>query len=230
MQVQPQDALPKIMLARYYSSSLARFLSRDPAPGSLRFPVPQGWNAYAYSLNNPLLYVDPLGRDVVLANMKPKHERQIVDGVARALRNSSFNSNVTNAETSELVVTVKVGKTKDTPKPDGTWEINPGHLEPVENEKGELVGFDVTIDLGDINFAEDTGQSENMLVQTLAEEFQHVNNQLTQEGRDQVNADPDAEEEQAEQAGEDTAADEATKDKATDKEKEETRELLTRKK
>lgn len=45
--------------ARYYSSRLGRFLSTDPlggAVGSL-----QSHNAYAYALNNPFYFTDPLG-------------------------------------------------------------------------------------------------------------------------------------------------------------------------
>ena len=45
--------------ARFYSSSLGRFLSADtivPSPGN-----PQSLNRYAYTLNNPLKYIDPSG-------------------------------------------------------------------------------------------------------------------------------------------------------------------------
>lgn len=49
------------MLARYYSSSLSRFLSTDPVTGSPSDP--QGWNRYSYVHNNPLALVDPDGRD-----------------------------------------------------------------------------------------------------------------------------------------------------------------------
>jgi RHS repeat-associated protein len=45
--------------ARYYSSSLARFLSPDPLGGSVTDP--QSLNRYSYVLNNPVGLVDPLG-------------------------------------------------------------------------------------------------------------------------------------------------------------------------
>lgn len=54
------------MLARYYSSSLSRFLSSDPgnkARGNLR--VPQRWNLYTYARNNPLAFIDPDGREEI---------------------------------------------------------------------------------------------------------------------------------------------------------------------
>lgn len=47
------------MVARYYSSSLARFLAVDPVGGHLANP--QSINRYSYVLNNPLRFVDPRG-------------------------------------------------------------------------------------------------------------------------------------------------------------------------
>jgi RHS repeat-associated protein len=73
MQLQPRDALPKIMSARYYGPNIGRFASADlvsPLTLQHRFPEefdallgnPLVWNKYAYALNNPLAYVDPTGR------------------------------------------------------------------------------------------------------------------------------------------------------------------------
>jgi len=53
------------MHARYYSSSVGRFLSPDPLDGLQRFP--QSWNRYAYARNNPLKYTDPTGMYVFAA-------------------------------------------------------------------------------------------------------------------------------------------------------------------
>ena len=49
------------MHRRFYSSELMRFLSKDPVSGNLT--KPQTMNRYAYGINNPLLWVDPDGRD-----------------------------------------------------------------------------------------------------------------------------------------------------------------------
>jgi RHS repeat-associated protein len=46
--------------ARHYEFNLGRFLSPDKLGG--RVTDPQSWNRYAYSRNNPLLYVDRDGR------------------------------------------------------------------------------------------------------------------------------------------------------------------------
>ncbi len=47
--------------ARHYDPDLGRFLTRDPYSGNL--VKPQSLNQYTYCYNNPLLFVDPDGRD-----------------------------------------------------------------------------------------------------------------------------------------------------------------------
>ncbi|MEM7583775.1 MAG: RHS repeat-associated core domain-containing protein [Acidobacteriota bacterium] len=48
------------MHARYYASSIERFLSVDPVLGDVHSP--QSWNRYSYAGNNPVAYNDPDGR------------------------------------------------------------------------------------------------------------------------------------------------------------------------
>jgi len=48
--------------ARYYGSSLGRFMSPDPAGNAVADPSnPQSWNMYAYVNNSPLIFADPSG-------------------------------------------------------------------------------------------------------------------------------------------------------------------------
>ncbi|MFN3329669.1 MAG: RHS repeat-associated core domain-containing protein, partial [Pyrinomonadaceae bacterium] len=47
--------------ARYYNSNHGRFTTTDPAMLSMNGNNPQTFNRYAYVMNNPLLYTDPLG-------------------------------------------------------------------------------------------------------------------------------------------------------------------------
>jgi RHS repeat-associated protein len=55
--------------ARYYGSKIGRFITVDPAYTVQESLVdPQRWNRYAYGTNNPLRYIDPDGRAVVVAN------------------------------------------------------------------------------------------------------------------------------------------------------------------
>jgi RHS repeat-associated protein len=61
-----QESSLDYMGARYYSSTLGRFLSPDPVGIFVADPSnPQSWNLYSYVLNNPLSFVDPDGRDCV---------------------------------------------------------------------------------------------------------------------------------------------------------------------
>jgi RHS repeat-associated protein len=52
--------------ARYYGSSMGRFMSPDPV-GIFVADVtnPQSWNLYSYVMNNPLKFIDPSGEECV---------------------------------------------------------------------------------------------------------------------------------------------------------------------
>jgi RHS repeat-associated protein len=53
--------------ARYYGSSMGRFMSPDPLMATPeRLLDPQEWNMYAYARNNPLSITDPTGLDIWL--------------------------------------------------------------------------------------------------------------------------------------------------------------------
>jgi RHS repeat-associated protein len=47
--------------ARYYGSSLGRFMSPDPYNAGADPTNPQSWNMYSYVINNPLTFTDPSG-------------------------------------------------------------------------------------------------------------------------------------------------------------------------
>ena len=55
-----REPLYQIMFARYYSSSLGRFMAVDPGSDTA-LEYPQSWNKYTYVRNNPLAFVDPTG-------------------------------------------------------------------------------------------------------------------------------------------------------------------------
>jgi RHS repeat-associated protein len=56
--------------ARYYNSTMGRFLSPDDGSGVYSDPTnPQSWNLYSYVLNNPLTGVDPDGHDCIHINV-----------------------------------------------------------------------------------------------------------------------------------------------------------------
>ncbi len=49
--------------ARYFGSSLGRFMSPDPENAGADIMAPQSWNMYNYATNNPLSMTDPTGMD-----------------------------------------------------------------------------------------------------------------------------------------------------------------------
>jgi uncharacterized protein RhaS with RHS repeats len=57
------------MLARYYSSSLGRFMAADPGDDT-SLADPQSWNKYSYVRNNPVNGSDPTGNNVYAAPYK----------------------------------------------------------------------------------------------------------------------------------------------------------------
>jgi RHS repeat-associated protein len=55
--------------ARYYASTMGRFLSPDPSMLDYADPTnPQSLNLYGYGLNNPLIFIDPSGLSCVHAD------------------------------------------------------------------------------------------------------------------------------------------------------------------
>jgi RHS repeat-associated protein len=79
--------------ARYYASSMGRWMSPDPKMFSKqRMFDPQQWNMYAYVRNNPLIYFDPNGQElvsVVFGNQTVLVDRSIARNVINVLRDAS---------------------------------------------------------------------------------------------------------------------------------------------
>jgi len=76
--------------ARYYSSSMGRFSSPDPKATSAHLENPQSWNRYAYTDNNPLVYIDPDGKEklkIVMVTYIPG------DRVTAPITGRTFNAN-----------------------------------------------------------------------------------------------------------------------------------------
>ncbi len=78
--------------ARMYGNTNGRFNTPDPTLLSVNAHNPQSWNRYVYVMNNPLLYIDPLGLwelryDVIYKKNDDgsykydKHDRPIVDHI-----------------------------------------------------------------------------------------------------------------------------------------------------
>jgi RHS repeat-associated protein len=76
------------MMARYYSSSLGRFMAVDPGYDTA-LEDPQSWNKYAYTRNNPVKFIDVDGRYVVFPNSSPEFEAQVLGAMESAARNDA---------------------------------------------------------------------------------------------------------------------------------------------
>lgn len=98
MELQRSEPLYQIMVARYYSSSLGRFLAVDPASESINPANPQTWNRYAYVLNNPLVLIDPTGETLTVSGSDPamkKFQGTANSGLYGKEANVDSNGNVT---------------------------------------------------------------------------------------------------------------------------------------
>jgi len=99
--------------ARYFSSDQGRFTSPDPIMhpadsevGELVFVSdPQRWNKYSYTNNNPLRYVDPDGRELIVA-------QELQKTVATMRQEStSFNGELAAHEGNGPNLTIRLGPT-----------------------------------------------------------------------------------------------------------------------
>ena len=89
------------MHARYCSPLLGRFLSPDPLGAEPNRP--QGWNRYAYALNNPLKWVDPTGETVSLADLEEGEQELLLE------RLNEFTGNTYGVNDSLQLVLLEVG-------------------------------------------------------------------------------------------------------------------------
>lgn len=64
--------------ARYYASTVGRFLSPDPQYAQERMVKdPQSWNLYAYGGNNPLRFIDPDGEAIELTGDDEQRKKEL---------------------------------------------------------------------------------------------------------------------------------------------------------
>jgi RHS repeat-associated protein len=96
--------------ARYDSSILGRFMSSDPKAASAHMVDPQSWNRYAYTLNNPMKYVDPNGLDIVLAAGLSQGDRSyVVNNLARMYATPAGKAMLQRADQSKFTITIGTG-------------------------------------------------------------------------------------------------------------------------
>lgn len=97
--------------ARYLSSAQGRFTSADPTfMTKARIGDPQQWNLYAYTRNNPMKYLDPDGRDLVLAGSMNRNDRNyVVQNLARLYSTPAGRAMIQHADQSSFTIAVGTG-------------------------------------------------------------------------------------------------------------------------
>jgi len=161
-----QDSQAYLMLARYYSAGLSRFLSADPDSGSPRLDNPQSWNRYAYALNNPLKYVDPDGEKVEV----PSGFSSLV---SRGLEDSRTFSKSFNRVDQNTRITATLHFIEASELPAGTdafTEITPHTVQAVNTITGQVTQYQTYS--AQVNIPE--GISENDQIALIAHELHAV--------------------------------------------------------
>jgi hypothetical protein len=169
------------MLARYYGSNLARFLSTDPAVKRRKNShFPQRWNRYAYSLNNPIKYVDPDGLDIINKATDPATfaagemlkksssvQARFGKGSGRDLviRNTEFGETIPHPlggdTTARADITfLKNDQGRIVGVGDATIVSNPNHPETGERLSGTKIFSDVATEAGHAVNAVDNPEAE----------------------------------------------------------------------
>jgi RHS repeat-associated protein len=93
--------------ARYYASSQGRFTSADPLYIEMgRLGDPQQLNLYAYTRNNPLKFIDPLGLDVEVTGTEQEAYRK------RLQQDVSFQTQI-NSKTNKVEIVDANGNVLD---------------------------------------------------------------------------------------------------------------------
>lgn len=140
--------------ARYYASTMGRFLSPDPLLSSGRPWNPQSWNRYAYALNNPLRTIDPTGLyDIPDDCDKNKTCKNAAANLRTGVANlqARVNSMKDGAEKTRLEASLKaLGTENDGNGVDVVFEkLDPGvsgNTAPNVDANGNLSGFTITLD------------------------------------------------------------------------------------
>lgn len=99
--------------ARYYASTMGRFLSPDPLLNSGHPSDPQSWNRYSYASNTPLVLTDPTGMyDVGACNA----DADTCKNMAQKLKDdywSVVNARFKAIEAGDMDAAVALGKSLD---------------------------------------------------------------------------------------------------------------------
>ncbi len=196
------------MFARYATSSLANFLSVDPAGASLS--APQSWNKYAYVRGSPVLLWDPDGRRIAISTTGKKYDTVRNMLVESAMRPGGREQLRQLAASTKLYTYTDYSFPKNARK---LWDLRRGVSKNEKLTFGETVptaeGATIRLDTDTIK---DRHQDKSG-VTTVVHENVHalgVDAGLTKDEISTRDHDPDSERGAAEQAGRLVAAEAPT--------------------
>jgi RHS repeat-associated protein len=167
--------------ARYFSAAQGRFASPDPLLNSGRPWEPQSWNRYAYVLNNPLRFTDPIGlwewdaslggsySDIQLKEHYKKKEAKQILSLRKDIRNS-----ISKLDKSKDPVLQAAGAAYGTEGVANGISIAMGPVTKGAAAQFEFSGFDGDHAKGTVRVPE--GMGENSLFTNLAHEGTHASN------------------------------------------------------
>jgi RHS repeat-associated protein len=163
--------------ARYYGSSMGRFMSPDPLLNSGRPDNPQTWNRYAYALNNPLTTVDPTGlynldSDCLKNKACAASAEKLRNGVSDLTK--AANGMKAGADKDRLLGALKTLGTENDENNVGVSFAAlggsiAGHTDVLADASGKQSGFKITLDPS-------KNGSSDLFGINAAHESTHVNN------------------------------------------------------
>lgn len=168
--------------ARYFSGTQGRFTSPDPLLSSGRVTMPQSWNRYAYTLNNPLRYVDPTGLYEYGAGTTDEQKKKFEAALQRAREQLAAIEKKYTKDSTEYKDAVRALNAYGDPNQANGVTVSFATLS--KGTQGDTLGtlsrtgantVDVRIDLKQAD-------SGNELLATIAHEGSHVQDKLDYQG------------------------------------------------
>ena len=142
--------------ARYYGSNAGRFVTVDTGPYAVRDPMTL--NRYAYTRDNPLRYIDPLGKYFVIATDQSPAAQQYISTL---LRSSAGQALVQRIAADSRPTFVGSSSLPRVDAGNGKVAVTNGQTTALPGRPGQLGGTDVKLDDSNIAYtAKHTGKSE----------------------------------------------------------------------
>jgi RHS repeat-associated protein len=156
--------------ARYFASTMGRFLSPDPGPFIWRDP--QTLNRYAYTRNNPLKFVDPTGMYFVIDNGN-EQARQVISMLLRSPTGRALVGSIAADPRSTYVKQGRLRFERNGNRISATKGLNES-ITANNNGQGVLTGTTVTIDWVNAALSANGQSLFGLILKAYAHEFSHT--------------------------------------------------------